>query len=106
MKAARKAQNKIEKKPVKKAVVKKAKPVKATDWITYKVTVATHKVGSDDEACGGNHLHQLRKAEDGVWLHRKVDKKGKVESAGITTLITEHQAESFLANLKPKRTKK
>jgi hypothetical protein len=67
------------------------------DWTTYKVGVATHKVGDDDNAAEGLHLQQVRKAEDGVWLHRVLAKNGEYESPGVVTLLTEHQAEAKLA---------
>lgn len=66
------------------------------DWTTYKVGVATHKVGDDDNAAGGLHLQQVKKAEDGVWLHRVLAKNGEYESPGVVTLLTEHQAEAKL----------
>lgn len=80
---------------VKTKVVRRKEVCK--DWTTYKVGVATHKVGDDDNAAGGLHLQQVRKAEDGVWLHRVLAKNGEYESPGVVTLLTEHQAEAKLA---------
>jgi hypothetical protein len=79
---------------VKTKVVRRKEVCK--DWTTYKVGVATHKVGDDDNAAGGLHLQQVKKAEDGVWLHRVLAKNGEYESPGVVTLLTEHQAEARL----------
>ena len=101
MTAKKTAKSKVSKTTKVKTTVKvKAKAAKKDKvcnvWTTYRVTAATHKIGSDDKAWGGLHLYQVMKAEDGVWLHRTLAKNDKHESPGVVTLLTPHQAESKL----------
>lgn len=88
----------VKQKKTKVTVVKKVKVVKAAkkisfaDWVTFDVAKATYRIGHNADAHFGVFLLQIKKAEDGVWLTRTVEKNGTNEEPGRVTLVREGQA--------------
>lgn len=80
---------------VKKPQAKKAKLV-SSSWVTYQISNATYKLGTNPDAHYGLFLYQVKKepGEKGKWLHRCLEKNGDHEWEGPITLLTNAQGEA------------
>ena len=73
--------------------------MKATNWNTYAVRGYTYQAGTDPRACGGVHLHQVRKGKGG-WMTRVVDSNGRFASAGKAAPVGDADGEAKYATAK------
>lgn len=61
-------------------------------WNTYAVRGYTHQVGTDHRACGGAHLHQVKRLPS-TWAVRVVDSNGRFRSAGPARPVSAAEGE-------------
>jgi hypothetical protein len=73
--------------------------MRATNWNTYAVLGYTYQAGTDPRACGGVHLHQVRRVA-ASWKTRVVDSNGRHTSAGPAKPIPDDDGEAKFAAAK------